>query len=348
MSVLSRSFLSAALGLFIVSAPAFGAWEQPKDGVVAEKQLVACLDIQKQALDNLKASGKALEGSQSGALALAAMMNNDAKFKASLAAHGMSQEEYNWVGGQIWQAWGGVIADKMVANSQKALAEQKKTNEQKVADLKKKLAQYEKAQAEGRRVMTKEERDQAIESAKGDRQSALDEAKQHAEELKQAQEDATKADNDAKAADALAKNPPADVTADDRPGYIDQKKTDAQQARDAAKEAREKAAEAKKLQDESNPKVAALDKQIADVDLPVSDEDKAEVKKANEEEIASLKTDIAEGEKGIQLLDESGQTFARSMQEQRAKDPIPQQNIDLLKKHQADFEKVWGVGTDVR
>ena len=100
----------------------------------------------------------------------------------------------------------------------------------------------------------------------------------------------------------------------------------------------------------TNPwaKVAGADKRITDPDLPTADDDKADVKKANDDEIASLKSDIAEGEKGIQLLDESGQTFAKQMQEQRAKNPIPPQNIELLKKHQAEFENIWGVKPDAR
>lgn len=335
------SVLGVTLALVVSCAVAGAAWEPPKDGVVTEKQLVNCLQVQKEALDNWKAAGKAVDGSASGAAAMAVYLNADSKFKGSLAAHGMTQEEYQWVSEKVWEAWGALTMEKLLADTQKGLAEQRKTNEQKLADLKQRLSAYEKAQAEGRRVMSKDEREQAIQSAKAEQQSALDESRQHTDDLKQAGEEASKAEADAKAADALAKNPPSDVSADDRPGYIDQKKTEAQQARDAAKDAREKEAEAKKLLEESNAKAAAAGKRAANPDAPTTDDEKADVKKANEEEIASLKTDIADSEKGLKLLDESGQTFAKSMQDQRGKDGTPQQNVDLVRKHKSEFEAIW-------
>jgi hypothetical protein len=347
MSFSIRQAVSGAVvGLFLAVPFAKADWQPPKDGVYTEKEIASYLQVQKEAIDTWKASGKALEGSQSSAAAMMMGMTNDARFKASLASHAMTQPEYEWVGGKVWEAWGAVTTDALVSNAQKALAEQRKVNEQKIADAKAKLTTYQKAQAAGRKVMSKEEREQAIADAKTEQQSALDEAKQHGDEVKQAQDDATKADAEAKAADALAKNPPADVSADDRPGYIDQQKTAAQQARDAAKDARDKEIEAKKLQDESLARAAAAGKKITDPDAPLSDEDKAQVKKDNDDQIAALTNDITDGENGLKVLDESGKTFAKSMEDQKAKNPVPQQNVDLLKKHQAEFETIWGAKVD--
>lgn len=344
-SLKNSLFLVLALLVMLLDAPVqSAAWQPPQDAVYSEKQLTNYIDIQKQAIDNLKAAGKAIDGTQSSALALAVVMRNDAKFKELLAAHAMTQEEYEWVSARTWEAWGAVMVDKMISDGQKALTEQKKSNEAKLADLKDKLATYEKSQAQGRRVMTKDERQSAIDSAKSDQQSALDEAKQHTDEIKQAQTDQAKAEEDAKAADALAKNPPADVSADDRPGFVDQKKAEAQQARDTAKEAMDKITEYKKAAEESGAKAASAGKRVADPDLPVNDDEKAEVKKTNDDQITALKNDISETQQGIKLLDESAQNIAKAMQDQKAK--VPAQNEQLLLKHKAEFEGAIGIKPD--
>jgi colicin import membrane protein len=345
-SSIHRLICGVILALLVAMPVVRADWQEPKDGTYNEKQIVNYFQVQKEAMDNWKAAGKAIEGSPSGAAVMAMSLNNDARFRASLASHGLSQEEFVWIGTKVWEAWGSVTMDRVLGDAQKALAEQRKTNEQKITDAKAKLAIYQKAQTEGRKVMSKEDREQVIASAKTDQQAAQDEARQHADEVKQAQADAAKADADAKAADALAKNPPADVSADDRPGFIDQKKTEAQQARDAAKDARDKEVEAKKLQDESTAKAAAAGKKITDPTTPLTDDEKAEVKKENDDQVTALTNDISEGEQGLKLLDESVQTYAKTIQEQKAKNPVPPQNVELLKKHITEFETVWGVKTD--
>ena len=343
MCSMRSGILTFVLGVLIVGR-AYGAeWQEPKDGVFSEKQLVNYLALQKEAIANWTAAGKAVDGSSSSAAAIAVYMQTDSKFKASLAAHGLSQEEYTWLGSKVWEAWGKVAIDQMMSDATKGLMEQKASNEQKLADLKQKLADRQKAQADGRQVMTREERERAVQAAKDEHQAALDDARQHADEQKQAQVEADKAAADAKAADAAAKNPPGDVSADDRPGFIEGKKAEAQQARDSQKEALEKVAEAKKLADDSLAKAAAAEKRAANPDLPVTDDEKAEVKKANEAEIESLKADIAGTEQGIKLLSDSATTYAKSISDEQKKNPVPQQNVDLLNKHRAEFESLWGM-----
>jgi hypothetical protein len=270
MSAVCVRVAGIALGLLCSFGVSAADWKEPKDGRMTEKQLTGYLAVQKEVLAQLKAGGKALEGTQSSAAAMAVILQNDASFKASLQKHGMSQEEYNWVGGKAWEAWGALLMDKIVENAQAELDKQRQAKQKELAELRQKLATYQKAQKDGRRVMTKEQRDSAIGSATEEQKPAIDEAKQHADEAKQAHDDATKAENDAKAADAAAKNPPADVSADDRPGFIEQKKTDAQAARDAAKEARDKEAEAKKAEAESRAKADAAGKRIKDPDAPTT------------------------------------------------------------------------------
>ncbi|HEY2589374.1 MAG TPA: hypothetical protein VGI81_26750 [Tepidisphaeraceae bacterium] len=344
MSLLRQSLLPIGLALLLVTVPlARAEWTPPKDNVLTEKQVTRYLQALKQALDDFRAAGNSAENMQSASAGMALYLKTDAKFKANLASRNLTEQEYSWVGERLIEAWGTTISGQVLTSANKGMVEQRKTIQQRLDESKTKLATYEKAQAQGRRVMTKEERQSAIDSAKSDQQSVQDEAKQHDDEIKQFTADAAKADDDAKAADALAKNPPSDVSADDRAGYIEGKKADAQAARDASKDAREKLDEAKKARDESLAKVAAAKKKVADPDLPTTDDEKADVKKQNEETIASLKTEIVQGEQGMKQMDEAMAEFARNMQEQRAKNPVAQQNIDLFKKHQAEWEAAWGI-----
>ena len=123
------------------------------------------------------------------------------------------------------------------------------------------------------------------------------------------------------------------------------KYAEAQSARDAAKEARDKVTEAKKAEVESRSKATSAGKKVANPDLAVTDEEKAEFKKQNEEQITSIQNDIKDAEKGLQLLNESGNALAQNFQQAAGEAPPPQ-NVALLKKHRDDFEKAWGIKKD--
>src|SRR5579859_4500542 len=125
MSAVRVRLAGVALGLLTCTVAWAGDWKEPKDGVISEKQLTNYLQVQKAAIAQWKASGKALEGSQSSAAAMAVMLRNDANFKANLAKHGMSQEEYNWVGSKAWEAWGGILMDNIVQKAQTELDKQR-------------------------------------------------------------------------------------------------------------------------------------------------------------------------------------------------------------------------------
>jgi hypothetical protein len=343
MSSARRGFFVLVLVWFLAPASLAGAWQPPKDNVLTDAQVAAYLQILKSALDDARSAGATIDKTQSPAAAVALIQRNNVKFKANLAGHNMSEEEYHWVADRITDAWGATLMTKAISDATGGIAEQRKKSQEQIDGLKAKITEYQKAQAAGRRVMTKDECRSAIDSAKGDQQSALDEAKQHDDEIKQATEDASKADSDAKAADALARNPPPDVGVDDRQGYIDGKKADAQAARDAAKEARGKLAEAKKAREESLDKADAAKKKMANPDLPATDEEKAQVRKENEDTIASLNTELSGAQQNLAAVDKAVADFNKSMQDQQAKNPIPPQNVALFKKHEAEFDAAWGV-----
>jgi hypothetical protein len=77
------------------SAPMLRAadWQAPKDELVTEKETVGYCQVYKETMDNYRAAGKAIEGSQSAGAALALALRNDEKFKASVAAHGMTMDK---------------------------------------------------------------------------------------------------------------------------------------------------------------------------------------------------------------------------------------------------------------
>jgi hypothetical protein len=75
------------------------------------------------------------------------------------------------------------------------------------------------------------------------------------------------------------------------------------------------------LADDSLAKAATAEKRAANPDLPTTDDEKAEVKKANDAEIESLKTDIAGTEQGIKLLSDSATTYAKSISDAQQKTP---------------------------
>ena len=169
--------------------------------------------------------------------------------------------------------------------------------------------------------MSKEDREAAIKSAKDDQQSALDEAKQHADEAKSAKEDADKADAEAKQNDTLAKNPPSDVSADDRPGYIEDKKNAAEAARTAAKEARDKQAEALKAEKESRTKADGFATRIKDPEVPLTDDEKAQAKQQNQDMIKQLKDDIDTTQQAIKFTQDSQQSGFKQLEDMVAKVP---------------------------
>src|SRR5262245_45639558 len=115
----SRVLMPSLGAIILLTAVARGDdWQPPKDGVYTEKQFTSYVQVQKGLIDTARAAGKAIEGSQSSAAALAMLYRTSEKFKASLAAHGMGEAEYEWVGGAVWKAYGQVMRDDIVQEAQ--------------------------------------------------------------------------------------------------------------------------------------------------------------------------------------------------------------------------------------
>lgn len=341
--LLSRLACTVA-ALALVAAPIARAaddWQPPKDGLFTEKQLTNYVAAYKDWMDLMKAYGKALDGSKSGAGALVIAAGLDDKFNENVKKHDLKRAEFDWLSGQVTSCLGVALIDEQLDAGKKDLEEQKKKVADSIEAGKKRVADLEQASKANTRVLTKEQREQAIANAKDAQNSALDEAKQHAQEAKDAADEAAKYEADAKEAEKLAKNPPPDVDADGRTDYVNGKKEEAQNARNSAKESRDKEKEARKAEAESKAKAAQAVNQAAHPEVPVTDEEKAQVKQENEAALTAAKDDLKSTMQGAELLKGSDDQFAKTTAEMHKE--IKEPNLGLVRKHLAEIKQAWGV-----
>jgi membrane protein involved in colicin uptake len=336
---------SLALGLVASIIVATGMstrgadWQAPKDGLVTDNQVTSYITVFREYMQTVKAAGKALQGG-SALTAGGVISATDARFKALLASHGLTQQEFEWVGKEVWEAKGFLMVDDITAKSGAEITERLKKSADEQAALKQKMATCEKALKEGRRVMTPDERSDGVKAAQADQQSADEEAKGHADAAKEAADAAAKSEADAKAASALAARPPADVSADDRNDYIAGKKKEAEDALAAAKDSRGKQAEETKALAEAKAKSTAAAARAKDPEIPNTDDDKAEAKKNAQDMLASAKADLQTAIESDRLLHLAGAQMEKDMAQRRASPAA--RNAVVLKPHLKEFDEMLG------
>ena len=324
----------------ILASSAAAQWKQPADNVFTEDQLNTYIATTNDWLDENAKIMQQLSEAKTTEGRIAAVTDLDKKHQACLDRHHISQAEYDWMGQQAITAYGvAVYAQDAYEKAEADLQARFKENDDKLADAQKRLATYQAAAKDGRRVMTSEERDAAIKSAQSDQKAALEEVKLREEEAKTAETEAQHHDADAKAADDLAANPPADVSADDRPSYIESKKNEAQAARDAAKDARGRQADAEKAKADALAKAQAAANVAAHPDLPVTDDDKASVKAANDAAIAQAQSDIVQCQQSKEQLALVEAQLKKNLDEMLKQSPT--QNVALMRKHLDDYKKMF-------
>ena len=323
----------------VSAVPAAPAWQPPKDELLTDKQVASYLDVTRDYLASLKAAGKALQGGQSSPLLAGQVLAaTDERFKASLARHGMTQEEYQWVGGKVWEAKGFLLFDATLGKAVGDADEKLKMNAEDQSALKQKIATYEKALKDGRRVMAADERAEAVKAAEADRQSAEEEAKGHADTAKEAAAAAAKAEAEAKSALALAAKPPADVSADDRENYAVGKKKDAEDSAAEAKEQREKEAEEKKSLAECKAKAAAAVARAKDPEVPLTDEEKAQAKQEAQDALERAKSDLQSDTDAQKVLSGAAEKLRKDLTDRRAAPAA--KNAAVFKPHAKEFDDV--------
>lgn len=217
--------------VFAVSAvPVCSAeWTEPADGEISEPELVNYVNATKAWLATTQAAGKALEGSN-GLSGLAVIARMDSKFKEILAKNNLTEAEYGFVAGKAWEAYGGVMMDEVSQNTAADLKKQQQHNADEIKRLTDAIAADRAALSGGTRILTDEQRTSIIESAKSDQQSAKDEAAEHRKEAAAIDEEIKRAQNDMKEKQAAIDHPPVDLSADDKPGYLNDRKAELEQA----------------------------------------------------------------------------------------------------------------------
>jgi predicted nucleic acid-binding Zn-ribbon protein len=324
----------AASAMLIASARA--DFTPPKDGKLTEKQVTNFIEITKDQMATLKSAGNAAQG-VGGVAGAAIVQHASEKMDASITSHGMTKDEYNWVGEQVTKLWPVALYQKQWEETGKPdLEKQIKAKQADEDDAKAKLTTYQNAQKAGTRLMTKDQRQAAVDAATTDRNTANDDVKSATEALKPINDEIAQHDKDATDAEALAKNPPADVSADDRSNYIDARKNEAQAAHDAAKDARDRLKDAQKAVDDAKARVTAAGNRVDHPEVPVTDDDKASVKQENDQAIAEATKQIADDDDAIKTLKE---TLAAGPMDLTAnsKDKPDPDNLALVKKHVSEY-----------
>ncbi|HEY1921238.1 MAG TPA: hypothetical protein VGG44_00615, partial [Tepidisphaeraceae bacterium] len=291
---MTTNWLTKLVVVLLLAGSVHAAWQPPADRKFTEDQLKVFLDTQKDWLDENAKILHQISASETDAARIAAAGDLDKRYQACLARHNISREEYEWLAQQAMAAWSSLMFfDKAFKDTTDQMDAQTKENSAKLADAQTTLATYQKAQKDSVRVMTPMDREEAVKTATSDQQSALDESKQHGDDAVAAEAEVKQHDADAKTAEDLMANPPADISSDDRPAYIENKKSEAQSARDAAKDARARQADSAKSQTDALSRAAVAGQRAAHPEIPITDDEKEAVKSENASAITAAQADIA-------------------------------------------------------
>jgi predicted nucleic acid-binding Zn-ribbon protein len=329
--ILPFPVLVVILSLNQPATPARAAdYTPPADGKLTETQVVNYIAVMHDQMQAIKAGGNASSGS-SGAAAMAIYAQTAHQIDAALAKHNLTSAEFDWIGARVSPVWPiAVSAYKWDQSGKADIQNQIKSKQQDADAARAKLATYQKAQAAGQRVLTPDQLAAATQPATADRDSAQSDIKDATASLKSIHDEIAQHQQEAADADALAKNPPADISPDDRPGYIDGKKNDAQTARDAVKDSEAKLPDAQKALDDASVRLAAANARLAHPEVPASDDEKAQVKQENEQAIADAQSTIDNDAQAIALLQ---QTLAAGPPGVDQLKPQDKQNLPVIQKH---------------
>src|SRR6476469_1879991 len=108
-------------------------WQEPKDGLLTEKQITAYIAATREVMQNLKAAGKAVNGTNNPVAALQVYKQAEGKMQAAIAKQGLSEAEYQWVAGKIWEARGSLYLTEMQAKAETEIAERTKKSAKEIA-----------------------------------------------------------------------------------------------------------------------------------------------------------------------------------------------------------------------
>ena len=339
-----RYLAIAALMIGLLVSPLQAEWKEPADGALTEPQVTRYLGAMKDIGDLAKATGKAAEG-QNGLAAMGLWARTSEKYKAILAKHQFTEEEFNWTAGKVTESWVNAL---MEMNWEKkalpGIKDREKSLAAEIEAQKAKLAQYEAASKAGTKVLDADARKAAIDRATEEQKSAEADAKTADDEIKAQQKEIADKETAAKAAEALAAKPPAEVTADEREGYIEGKKQEAAGLRDEVKGLRDALGEKEKSKKDSLALTAAAKSRAEHPERPATDDEKTATAAENEAGVKNTRDSIKASEEGLALISESRAAGQKQMDEMSKN--VPRGNIDLLKKHYSEFCDAVGMKND--
>ncbi len=210
-----------------------------------------------------------------------------------------------------------------------------------IAAARKQLAMYQEAKDNGWRILNDDDRAAAIKSAQDDQKSALEQVKRYADDAATAESDAAQHDADAKSCDDQSANPPADVSADDRAEYIQNKKNEAQAARASAIEARVEEAEAKKSQADAQAQADAAGQRAAHPEVPITDDEKNQAKSDNDAAILAARNAINATNPQKQRISAEEANLEKTSK--LVTKGVPAENIVLLRKYEDQYKQLFPV-----
>jgi hypothetical protein len=286
----------------------------PADGKLTDKQVIDYIAVIKDQMAITAKSGKRM---------------NDV-----IAEHGLTRAEYDWIAKEFGNCWPGAIYQQQWEQSAKAdLEKQIKLRQEHLAAAKAQLAAAEQANNDRPHPRGKDRGDASAAPEKSDADSIADEIKIDQEAIKPIQDEIAQHEKDAAGAEALAKNPPAGISADERPAYIDQKKNDAQTEHDAARDARDRLAEVQKSLDDANARLNAFTRKTTNTEAVIGDKDQS---------IADAKTAISIDERIIQSLQNVINGGPINLADDNDKQKVDLDNLALVKKHLTEYLQAMG------
>lgn len=328
-----------ALVLFMAGS-LMAQWTPPKDNKLTGAELQTYLATQKDWQEENAAFMKgATTRSGQGSMVLDAGQ----RYQVCLDRHHITREEFNWAGQRAAEAWSAMTyLDGAYKNQKAALDTEDALQDDAIAGAKRDLAKFMEAQQNGARILSDADRDAITKQAQEDQKAALDEVKRRADDAAAAESDAQQHDADAKSAEQEAQNPPADVAADDRPIYVENKKNEASAAQASAKEARVEEADAKTSEAEAQSRADAAKARAEHPEIAVSDEEKNVAKAENDE-------GIKRAEAQIETITQQKQDIAahRAKLEKTRTEMIkgiPDENISLMRLYGDQYREVMAAG----
>lgn len=323
--------------LFLLTGSLKAQWAPPADNRFTESQLRTYLDTQQDWLDEsariIQDSSTAKpdpgKGEMGGDIAQ--------RYQLCLDRHHISKAEFEWIGQRAADAWScTAYVDGGYKTAKDRLDGESTQSDDAIAAAQKQMATYQEAKNNDWRVQNADDRAAAIKAAQDDQRSALEEVKRYADDAATAEGDAAEHDADAKSSEDQSANPPADVSADDRAEYIQNKKNEAQAARASATEARVEEADAKKSEAEAQTRADAAAQRAAHPEIPSTDDEKNQAKADNDAAILVAKNTISEGNQQKQRiaaeqanLEKTAKTMTKG---------VPPENIALLRKYEDQYK----------